>query len=490
MPSRALQRVGIMSRDLARVDRLGFSSRAFVFVAVEAGSLAVIGFRWRHVAPPCVAVCLLILALAVGGCARYRPMALDPSELQRALERRSPVAADQGLTLGQAEALCLSFNPALRLARWQARAVMAAERGAGLWDDPVLEGDILRIVGGGADSWITGGLLSLSIPISGRLNAERARAASESEVALLQAWQAEQEALRELRGAWATWEEATASLGAVGESTAALEDLVRLVDRLADAGEVRLSEAAAFRTALAQRRIDAEKRRAEVRVAGLKIIALLGLPSESAVLLARDRTQVEEKSELPSSPTLEEVAARHPEALVRLGEYEVAERSLKLEIRKQFPDIEFGPAFGREEGSNRFGVGFSIPLPVLNGNSGAIGEAEAARQVARAAWEQAIQRGLSDAAIARIHWDEAATRASSIRETLVPLADAQWNEAQRLAQLGEFDALLLLAAIESHEGARLAQAEALRDMGQALADWNALMPTEPESYQVSDEELQ
>ncbi len=73
-------------------------------------------------------------------------------------------------------------------------------------------------------------------------------------------------------------------------------------------------------------------------------------------------------------PTTAAVLKCHPAIRRRAAEYEVAEASLRLEVRRQYPDIQLGPALGMEDGQGRGGVGFSVPLPILNANRRGIAE--------------------------------------------------------------------------------------------------------------------
>ncbi len=75
-----------------------------------------------------------------------------------------------------------------------------------------------------------------------------------------------------------------------------------------------------------------------------------------------------------------------------MAEYEVAERTFELEIRKQYPDLQIGPGYGLEDGQDQVLMGLSLPLPVLNANRQAIARAEANRSVARASVEAALER--------------------------------------------------------------------------------------------------
>src|SRR5712671_4379517 len=62
-----------------------------------------------------------------------------------------------------------------------------------------------------------------------------------------------------------------------------------------------------------------------------------------------------------------------------LAQYAAADEALKLEIAKQFPDVNIAGGYSWEGGENIFELGPSAVLPVFNQNRGPIAEAEARR---------------------------------------------------------------------------------------------------------------
>ena len=138
-----------------------------------------------------------IILGALAGCATYQADPLDlpahraawqtrtaGDESVRAfaqrLETESPGAVafdpDDGLSVREGELVALVYNPDLRVARLHAGVAAADADHAGRWDDPGLSFDVMRITESVANPWIVAGGLSVTVPISGRLAAERARA--------------------------------------------------------------------------------------------------------------------------------------------------------------------------------------------------------------------------------------------------------------------------------------------------------------------------
>ena len=57
---------------------------------------------------------------------------------------------------------------------------------------------------------------------------------------------------------------------------------------------------------------------------------------------------------------------------------------MKLEIAKQYPDAHLGTGYQFDQGENKWALGLSVEIPVLNRNQGPIAETEAKRGEAAA----------------------------------------------------------------------------------------------------------
>lgn len=446
-----------------------------------------------RVAPPL----LMIAGLALlGGCASYTRKPLLAEEFQQVLERRTPsdpavaegitddaYVPNDGLTLEEAELLALFLNPRLRSARQDAQVLKASAQYAGLWDDPEIGADALRILEDVEKPWIAGASLSFTIPISGRLSVAKDQAEAEARAAVVEAWTEEQQVLLELRQAWAEWEAATASLDVSRRLFADLQRLVELTNRREELGELIAAEAVAFRLAEARLRLELERLESEETQARLRLIELLGLLPEADITLLPGGS-VEPVNGVGS----DEIFQRSPQVLLAAARYQAADERLRLEVRKQYPDITLGPLYGNEEGMDRLGVGFSVPIPILNANRKGIAEADASREAARAKWEQAVQEALSSKAQTEAALSAAQLRLSTLRQTIVPLADQQIERARQLAELGELNTLLILEALQSEREAALDRIEAEANVQALIARLRFVLPEEAPSIRADEAE--
>lgn len=418
--------------------------------------------------------------VALAGCQTYSPMPLDgeahriewaarspESESVRAYAERvaAPFAPSAGgLHLADAEIVALVFNPALRKARAGAAVALANSENAGLWDDPTLSFDILRVTESIPDPWVIGGMLGFTIPLSGRLPVERALASAEHELELRRVAEAEWAMVATLRSTWTEWSATRLRVDLIRDLLERIDAIVVIVERLEAAQSMSRLEGRLFRMERASRRSElllTESRAEQLRY---QLKSLMGLTPEADIALL---AQITSDPLQEHSDPLTDLERSNPALAAHRAAYAVAEHNLHLEIRRQYPDLQIGPAYEWDEGQNKVGLGLGLPLPLLNANRQAIAVARAERDGARTDFEVALEEMASAYRQARSQY--AATRAArvAIEQDLLPLAEAQIADERRLSELGEMNALLTLeSVVRAYEtkvqltDARLAEAQA------------------------------
>lgn len=435
--------------------------------------------RHRHKA-------FLLLPLLAAGCASYERGPLAREEFARQLTDRNPASVlasdsaakpvgEAGLTLAEARMVALFYNPALRTARMKAQVPVLSATKAGLWDDPELSFDALRILKSVDKPWIVGSSLAFTVPLSGRLNVEKTKANAEGRAALVEAWAVEQEIIRQLEAEWADHVAALRALEAGRSAQRELGEVVAITKRLEDAGELIAAEAIAFRVAESRALLEAQRLARSVSESEGRIIALLGLAPGTPILL----NVGEATSQAVTIPDRATLLERSPSVALREAEYEVAEESLRLEVRRQYPDLNIGPAYGNEDGYSRLGLGFSLPLPVLNGNKRSIVEATARRDAARSAWEESVQGAMTELSRLEARLAAVEERRAQSKAGAAALSESQLIAARRLAEQGEVNALLLLEALRTRQEVILEQIETDAERDRLHAAVRALAPETP-----------
>lgn len=412
----------------------------------------------------------MLLAFS-GGCRSYEAAPLDPPAHSEAWRARTPfdepvrefaerialargeesTAFDpsDGLSLSEAELVALVYNPDLRLARLRAGVAAATAEHAGLWDDPEFTIDVLRITESVSNPWVITPGLAITIPISGRLEAEKSRADAAMRAELSGIVEDEWRIRRDLAIAWSEWSAARLRLEEQQRLLDSIGSMVATADRLAGVGEIPRTEASLFAIERAQRGYQRRRLAGEVDEAEQRVRAIMGLSPDAPLAFVPSLAPGVVPGDAPGEA---QSAWNHP-ALARLREeYEVAERTLLREIRKQYPDLTIGPLYESDEGQSRVGFLGAIPIPIFNANRQGIAEAEALREVARAAFETEYERLIGATAAAKARALALRDEREHIVDEIIPLIDRQLVDARRLLELGEGGSLVLLESIvRSHD---------------------------------------
>ena len=143
--------------------------------------------------------------------------------------------------------------------------------------------------------------------------------------------------------------------------------------------------------------------------------------------------------------------------------------------RAPFPTLQSGAEWGDESQPGALAVvGITIPFPLWNLGSGAVGAARARAARAAAQVREARLDAERQVRLARIHLEETAARARFARDTLLPGAAALRDRAVRAYRAGETGILPVLDALRGERDASLAALEDQLAFQEALADWYAL----------------
>ena len=423
---------------------------------------------------------LAVLLLGLFGCQTYEPQPLDlegyaANRAGRALDlepirryadaltesRGGPFPWDtaDGLSLVEAEAVALHFNPQLRQTRARAELPLAAAREAGWWPDPKFEAEVLRILQREVDGesieepWIVGANLRFTIPISGRLGVAQDLRWSEYRASWRQILVEEWELITRLREAWFKWSAATRKSATVREFVGRLEVVSDAAEKLVAAGEMKPSDGRLLLIELARLRADLLRHEHKAQQDRQELLALMGLDPNVSLRLHSELTVI--PIGVPREQRRAGLLAHDPRIQAARADYEAAEQRLRLEIRRQYPDLEFGPALAFEDGLTRLGFGFGLPIPLWNRNRQAIEQALAARDVARAQAEAVVEEALSSLALAELRLESLSLERAALLQNVAPLVEEQVRDSRKLLELGEVDVLLLRDALAGSLETRL-----------------------------------
>ncbi|MEY4916533.1 MAG: hypothetical protein RL616_446 [Verrucomicrobiota bacterium] len=153
-----------------------------------------------------------------------------------------------------------------------------------------------------------------------------------------------------------------------------------------------------------------------------------------------------------------------------LADYAAAENNLRLEIAKQFPDVHLNPGYQFDQGDNKWSLGLTVELPILNQNQGAIAESRARRELAAAKFLQLQSQIIAQVERAVAGWQGALGQLKTSGE-LLAAAEHQQQSIAAQVQAGAAAKLDSAAAEIELASIRLAQ---LDSEAQAQADLGAL----------------
>lgn len=423
----------------------------------------------------CILLAWTVVLLTAGGCQQYQAKPLDIENYRDRWSERSPAGDEvatfleqiesrapldapfdmsDGISLREAEVIALVFNSRLRQSRTAARVAAAEAEFAGLWEDPVFDLDVLKIVESVPEPWIIGTAIGFTIPLSGRLEVEKERASAEEFAALSRVARTEWEVVNDLRSAWLEWSAHQHRIEVVDGVLTRLQAIVKTIDDLEQAGEQSRIESRLFHLEAVSRRAELLQLEMESEALRYKVIDALGLRPESAIDLVAELAAIPEHQSEGSDLEVR-MLDTNPALAVARAEYAVAELELNREIRKQYPDLGIGPAYENEDDQSRVGFIASFPIPIINRNRQGIASAEARREEARVAAESMYERLVTDLHQARSELARRGELLQYLEQTLVPMVDEQADDVRTLLDLGEVNTVVQLESLVREAEAKL-----------------------------------
>jgi outer membrane protein TolC len=396
------------------------------------------------------------LAAVLAGCVHYQPAPIRPAETAAALEARSldapglkaflqanhrpePAAWDfESLTLA-----ALYWHPSLDVARAEWASTRAGETTAAARPNPTLSAgpEYNFNAAAGVTPWI--GNLNLDWPVetAGKRGKRIARAQHLSTAARLRlavtAWQVRSQ----LRAALLEFSAAQNRGQLLVAQLTVQEKIVERFDSRIRAGAAARLDASPARIALAKARVEAGAAHRAAAEARARVAEAIGLPAAAlAGVELRFPLPVPASTDLTSAEARRAALLGRADVLAALADYAAAEATLRLEVAKQYPDVHLGTGFQYDQGENKWNIGISSELPLLNRNQGPIAEAMTKRAEFAARFT--------------------AVQAKAIAE--IDRALAGWNAArEQLASLAPLDAALRLQVEAVNAQAKAGAAEPL-----------------------------
>jgi len=351
---------------------------------------------------------LLLLMLAGAffpGCLHYEAMPLDAAASLDALSGRS--LSDPGLrefieaNMDQAPdrwplsswnfhtltLAALYFNPDLEVARAKLAEAEAARITAGERPNPVIgltpAYNVSTPSGLGISPWILGINFDFPLEIAGKRNLRLSEGLHLSDAARMElagaAWKIRSDVRKAMVDLWAAEKGRTL----YRQKLAVASALARIMEARYEAGDVDRNELMSARLLEQQARFESEAAAGAAETALIHLAVSTGLASHGLEGVEIDLSAFETiPEEIPTADARKTALLNRADILGALSAYAASETALRLEIARQYPDIDLGPAYEYDQGEDKWGIGFQLTLPVLSRNRGPIAEAEAKRKTA------------------------------------------------------------------------------------------------------------
>jgi outer membrane protein TolC len=342
----------------------------------------------------------------LAGCARFQSQPISPSQTAAELENRSLTnaalktfleknlhreLADWPASSWDSEMLTLAgfyYHPDLAVARAQWNVAQAGIKTAGGRPNPSLSlvpgYDTTRSA---LSPWLPAVSFDIPIETAGKRRHRVAAAEHLSESARLNiatvAWQVRSR----LRSSLIEFTAAQQRAAILERQVSLEEQAVKLLDQQVEAGAMSRAETSTFRIALYKLRLDLADARRQLTGARIQLAEAIGVPSGAldAVKLPSDGLSERLTADDLTSAEVRRAALQgRADILAALSDYAASEATLQLEIAKQYPDVHISPGYQFDQGDNKWTLGITFDLPVLNQNQGPIAEAMARREEAAA----------------------------------------------------------------------------------------------------------
>lgn len=412
-------------------------------------------------------VLMLPLLALISGCVpyKYHPAPVSPPALASSLEGRSLddpglrawTEQEAGFTpsswplstwdLNSLTLAAYYFNPQMDVARANAAVANEAIKTAAMKPNPQV-GSSGGFETAAESPYLLGLNFSLPIETAGRRGYRIAEATHLSDASRIQVGETAWKVRSQVRTAFVDLLYAKQTAATLSTQEGLQSKYVGLLEARFNAGEIPLPDLTTARIGLTNLRQALRTAEGQVETSRAALSAAIGIPESG--LTGKDF--IWPNGDEPPMPGILASQAIRGEAVsnrldVRsaLERYEAAQSHLRLEVARQYPDINLGPGYAYEEGVHLISLQLVAVLPLRNHNEGPIAEAEAQR---KAAGTQLL--ATQSAVIAQIDKALAQYKAaySTLEEARRSVAQAEFQRKTTAAwfQSGESDQLAVVSA--------------------------------------------
>ncbi|MFO1438877.1 MAG: TolC family protein [Verrucomicrobiaceae bacterium] len=395
----------------------------------------------------------LVLLLALAACVPFQPKPISAEQSNADFNSRT--LSDPGLRAFLAENKASSgswnvnrlslaaayFHPDVALARAEAEEAAAGIKTAQMRPNPVFTfaPQYASFRAPTPTPWFFGPSLMIPIETAGKRSKRTEQALAAAEAARwrvsARAWAARSRvraAMLELHGA-------RENIRLLETEQKLHDEAIKKLTAQMDAGDVSPFELTQARLMLNRTRLALQDAQRNAASGEARLAAAIGVPLHALKSIALDFSTFHGLPEPGQSRR--RALTQRADLMALLAEYAATEAALKLEITRQYPDVNVSPGYDYNSGQNRWQLGLNLPIP-LNQNRGPIAQAEARRVTAEKRFlaQQATIQGELDIALAGYQASRAkVATAAQLAQEAIAAADT----TKRMVDAGEVSALEL-----------------------------------------------
>ncbi|MCX6857142.1 MAG: TolC family protein [Verrucomicrobia bacterium] len=333
------------------------------------------------------------------------------------------------------------FHPDVTLARAEAEEAAAAIKTANMRPNPVFtfSPQYASFRAPAPTPWFFGPSISIPIETAGKRSKRAEQALATAEAARWRVSARAWAARSRVRTAMLELHSARENIRLLETEQTLHDEAIKKLTAQMDAGDVSPFELTQARLMLNRTRLALQDAQRIAATGEARLASAIGVPLPALQKITLDFAAFRRLPDPDNSRR--RALTQRADLMALLAEYAASESALKLELAKQYPDVNIGPGYDYNSGQNRWQLGLNLPIP-LHQNRGPIAQAEAKRSTAEKKFlaQQATIQGELDIALAGYNASRAkATTAATLAQEA---ADAS-STTKRMVEAGQVSALEL-----------------------------------------------
>lgn len=414
----------------------------------------------------------LLIALLFQSCQSYQALDLDPEQILKEVEESRKTPPQSSMDFTQAAKLMSEKNHSLKLLQLEYQKHQKIADLKTPLPNPVLEfgpafGSRLEDTTASSTQPFIG--IGFSIPLGPRL-------ARQDDVNKSRAMQAYNNTVLEHRKLYFELRKAYIDLMLTQEKVevlnkveTTLELTKKITAKLVDVGTSTKIDVSQVNIELAQIKIQKLEIETELNLARGKLAELTGISIHSLTntrvkKLALKNVDVKEEE-------LKRVLMDNNHNLARQEmQFHLADIQLKLELSKQYPDLNIGASYEQDVGEKKrvLSLPFSIALPVFDRNQQSIAGSFSERNLQLERYKKVLFIELNKLEISNFHFKKSQEKLNLLEKEVLPLSKENLKDAQKALRFGSIGVLRYLDLLKSSEAIEFDAVEQKRHIWREL----------------------